>query len=149
MQKYLQRLHAEGKRVALFGAGHLAAKFINFYGLTPFLNSVVDDNPHKRKCLMPGSQLPITGSQCLEAGEVDLCLLTLNPESEQKVLKAKQTMLPVEGGSARFSPPVPAVSTRISDVIPVEKVGDGVFVSRQPIVCIGDEELDFIKREAS
>lgn len=34
-------------------------------------------------------------------------------------------------------------------MIPVEKVGDGVFVSRQPIVCIGDEELDFIKREAS
>jgi len=100
IRKHLQRLQADGKRVALFGAGHLAAKFINFYGLSPYLIGVIDDNQHKLGRLMPGSKLPIIGSSCLENGDVDLCLLTLNPESEQKVLKARAEYL-TRGGKFR------------------------------------------------
>jgi hypothetical protein len=89
LKQHLQALRMQGQRVALFGAGHLAAKFINFYGLADSLIGVIDDNPNKLGRYMPGSKLPIIGSACLEKGEVDLCILTLNPESEQKVLKAK------------------------------------------------------------
>ena len=91
-------MHAKGLRVALFGAGHLAAKFINFYGLERRLTRVVDDNPEKQRYFMPGSALPIHGSECLDRGEVDVCLLTLNPESEQKVVRAKAAF--VKGGGA-------------------------------------------------
>jgi hypothetical protein len=78
----------------------LAAKFINFYDLADYLVGVIDDNPNKLGRLMPGSNLPIIGSGCLETGDVDLCLLTLNPESEQKVRKAKADYL-ARGGQFR------------------------------------------------
>lgn len=100
IKRHLQALQAQGKKVFLFGAGHLAAKFINFYGLAPYLSGVIDDNPNKLGRFMPGSKLPIVGSRCLDSGDVDLCLLTLNPESEQKVLKAKADYLS-RGGKFR------------------------------------------------
>ncbi len=100
IKAYLEELQTAGKHVALFGAGHLAAKFINFYALVDCLVGVIDDNPNKLGRLMPGSNLPIIGSGCLETGDVDLCLLTLNPESEQKVRKAQADYL-ARGGQFR------------------------------------------------
>jgi hypothetical protein len=41
-----------GKRVAVFGAGHLAAKFVNLFGLEKLVECVIDDNPHKQNLLM-------------------------------------------------------------------------------------------------
>ena len=86
---HIQLLQAKGVQIALFGAGHLAAKFVNFYNLAPFLFGVIDDNPNKQNLFMPSSRLPIISSHFLDEGKIGLCLLTLNPESEQKVLKAK------------------------------------------------------------
>ena len=86
----LARLGTEGKRVAVFGAGHLAAKFINFYGVADLIACVIDDNPHKQQLRMPGSGLPIIGSAALADRAIDLCLLSLSPESEQRVLEAKK-----------------------------------------------------------
>ncbi len=97
----MEGLKKSGKRIALFGAGHLAAKYVNFYDLAPLLIGVIDDNPNKRGRFMPGSGLPIIGSASLEAGEVDLCLLTLSPESEIKVRTARKHYL--ETGGRFFS----------------------------------------------
>jgi len=96
-RNYLQSLlgawrHA-GKRTAIFGAGHLAAKFANMYSLEKLLDCVIDDNPYKQCLLMPGSRLAIRGSSTLETGAIDLCLLSLNPESEQRVLAKNQSFL--------------------------------------------------------
>lgn len=88
-QRHLGHLRERGKRVAAFGAGHLAAKFINFYGLGAFIDSVIDDNPDKAGLRMPGSLLPVVGSGVLESGTVDLCLLSLSPESEARVLERR------------------------------------------------------------
>jgi len=100
---YLDRLEAArgaGKRIAIFGAGHLAAKFVNVFGLGPLVDCVVDDNPHKRDLRMPGSRLPIVGSGVLADGSVDLCLLSLSPESERKVLD-KHAAFVQRGGEFR------------------------------------------------
>lgn len=86
----LGRMRREGRRVAVFGAGHLAAKFINFNEVADLVECVIDDNPHKQQLRMPGSRLPVVGSAALENGTVDLCLLSLSPESEQRVLEAKK-----------------------------------------------------------
>jgi hypothetical protein len=86
----LEHLRSQGKRVALFGASHLGTKFVNFFQLAPFLIGVIDDNPHKAGLTLPGSRLPIIGSDVLERMEVEVCLLALSPESEAKVLAAKQ-----------------------------------------------------------
>lgn len=100
IKQHLQMLQVQGKTIVLFGAGHLAAKFINIYNLTSCLSGVIDDNPNKLGRFMPGSKVRIISSSCLDSGEIDLCLLTLNPESEQKVRKAKARYLS-QGGKFR------------------------------------------------
>lgn len=92
-RKCLAQLKMEGKRVVLFGAGHLAAKFINLLQLGEFVDCVLDDNPHKQALAMPGSRLPIRKSALLDAERIDLCLLSLSPESEKRILDAKRAYL--------------------------------------------------------
>jgi len=83
----------KGWRIALFGAGHLAAKFVNFYQLKDKFVGVIDDSPHKQNHFLPGSALPVITSTCLDTGDIDLCLLTLSPESEAKVRKSRSDFL--------------------------------------------------------
>ncbi len=94
------RLRAAGKRVVLFGAGHLAAKFLNLLEMGDYVDCVIDDNPNKQALVMPGSRLPIRSSSLLEQERIDLCLLSLSPESEKKVLAAKKAYLE-RGGEFR------------------------------------------------
>jgi hypothetical protein len=82
----LERLRTDGLRIAVFGAGHLAAKFINFHGLAAHIACVIDDSPHKQGLVMPGSGVPIMSSGVLDDGQIDLCLSALSPESESKVM---------------------------------------------------------------
>lgn len=89
-----EALRAQGKRVGVFGAGHLAVKFLNLLALKDCVDLVIDDNPHKQGLAMPGSGLPIIGSAALP--QIDLCMLSLSPESEQKVLAKQQAY--VQGG---------------------------------------------------
>ncbi len=84
-RKKLEAYRARGEKIAVFGAGHLAAKFINFYELTDLINCVIDDHPKKIGMLMPGSHLPIVPSTELLAKGIRVCVSTLSPESEVKV----------------------------------------------------------------
>ena len=93
IQSMLNDRLKKGWRIALFGAGHLAAKFVNFYQLKDKFVGVIDDSPHKQNHYLPGSALPVITSTCLDGGEIDLCLLTLSPESEAKVRKSRADFL--------------------------------------------------------
>lgn len=75
---------AKGERLAVFGAGHHAAKYINFYGIADLIEFAVDDNPMKRGLYMPGTDLCIRDSQFLLDSQVTTCLSTLSPETESK-----------------------------------------------------------------
>ena len=86
----LLRLKNEGKKVAVFGAGHLAAKFLNLFDLRDLVSCVIDDNPNKSGLMMPGSGVPVRPSSVLLDEKIDLCLLSLSPESEKKVVAAKK-----------------------------------------------------------
>ena len=72
--------------IAVFGAGHLACKFLNFYELDDLVEFVVDDHPDKQGLRLPGSAVSIVGSDELDSGRVVLVLMSLSPESEEKVL---------------------------------------------------------------
>ena len=87
LQKFFQEYRSQGK-IALFGAGHLACTFVSVLGLKNCIDFFIDDNPHKRGLLMPGCHLPIYESAALYRENVSLCLLSLNPLSEEKVLQA-------------------------------------------------------------
>jgi hypothetical protein len=93
----LKALLADGKKIAVFGGGHLATKFINFYGLTDLIDCVIDDHPLKQGMAMPGSALPICPSSELGTRGIRVCISTLSPESEVKV-RVKLTDFFANGG---------------------------------------------------
>lgn len=147
LRSHLESLRQSGKRIAVFGAGHLSAKFLNLHGLKNSVECVIDDNPHKQGLLMPGSALPIVGSSRL--AEFDLCLLSLNPESEQKVLARFQ---PGDGASFAsifaLSPRALKLAHAGASMPNLHKVNEEVFVSQDPIVRIGPADLAFLKAQA-
>ncbi len=81
----LQAYRDQGHRLAVFGAGHLAAKWINFLCVSDLIDCVIDDHPNKIGMYMPGSKLPILPSSALCETGIKVCISTLSPESERKV----------------------------------------------------------------
>lgn len=87
MHNFLQT--AMNRRPAvMFGAGHLGIKAINFYGLRPYIAAVIDDFPEKQGRFLPGSGLPVVGSDYLATAKPGICLLGLNPERQAQVMAA-------------------------------------------------------------
>jgi hypothetical protein len=97
VRRFLAEHKQNGGRVALFGAGHLACTWVSVFGVADLVECVIDDNPHKRGLFMPGSRLPIVGSSALLEDGVTLCLLSLNPIGEEKVI-AKNRAFVERGG---------------------------------------------------
>lgn len=85
-------------KIAVFGAGHLSCFWINALGVADLVDFIVDDHPKKKGLFMPGSHLPVRGSASLIEEKVGLCLLSLSPESETKVV-AKNHQFLEQGGS--------------------------------------------------
>jgi len=104
LQTYFLEYRREHGPIALFGAGHLAGTFVNIFGLKKYIDFVVDDNPHKKGLLMPGSKLPIYGSAALREQNIQLCLLSLNPLSEEKVVAKNQDFVAQGGVFASIFP---------------------------------------------
>ena len=97
-RKYLEHYSRTEGRIAMFGAGHLAVTFLSIMNAPGLIEFVADDNPNKCGLLMPGSRLPIVGSDVLLLSpEIKLCLLGLNPLSEQKVMD-RQAAFTARGG---------------------------------------------------
>jgi hypothetical protein len=86
VRQLLSDWRQDGK-VALFGAGHRAATFINLMELGDLVEFVIDDHPQKRGKRMPGSHLPIVGSENLSREDLKFCLSSLASGSEKKVVQ--------------------------------------------------------------
>ena len=104
-KSYLEKYRKAHGKIALFGGGHLACVYITALGLEDCIDFVVDDDPNKRGLLMPGSRIPILGSSQLLAQSVKLCLMSLSPESEKKVVAKNESFID-QGG--RFASIIPA-----------------------------------------
>ena len=86
LHQYLKQLRQSGE-IAIFGAGHLAIKFINLFNLSEFISFVVDDHPKKCGCYLPGSHLSIKPTAALLNENIRYCLLSINPEREDQFLE--------------------------------------------------------------
>ncbi len=97
----LENLLAGGERLAVFGAGHHAAKYINFYGIEDLFDCVIDDSPAKAGLYMPGTGLCIRTSEYLMDSAVTTCLSTLAPDTERRV---RQSLAGFFGRGGKFIP---------------------------------------------
>lgn len=100
----LVSLKSSGESLAVFGAGHLAVKLINFMELKPFIDCVIDDHPSKTGLRMPGSHLPIVTSSELPERNIRTCISTLSPESDIRVRQELSNYFKTGG---RFIPAFP------------------------------------------
>ena len=85
--EYLKLQKQAGKKVAVYGAGARAFCLINFAGLAPYIDLILDDQPEKQGKFMPGGRLPIVSSDILNTQKIDICLLAVNTENEEKVIR--------------------------------------------------------------
>lgn len=93
LNKYLEQFKEENGPIAIFGAAHMSSIFINLLDISSHIEFVTDDNWNKQGYLMPGSKLPILSSGQLISRGIKLCLLSLAPASEEKVLKMNQSYI--------------------------------------------------------
>jgi SAM-dependent methyltransferase len=102
---HLDEHRASGGRAAVYGAGNRACGLLNFTGAGSRVEFVVDDQPEKQGKYMPGSRLPIVGSEMLTPESADLCLLAVNAENEDGVIARHSAY--VAGGRGRFESLLP------------------------------------------
>lgn len=103
--QYLSEYKENGQKVAIYGGGCRACSLINFAGLGPHVEFIVDDQPEKQGKYMPGSRLSILPSKAIESEHINLCLLAVNAENEDRVIARHQNYLETGGRFASLHPP--------------------------------------------
>ena len=97
VREKLQVLKENYGLIVLFGAGHLSVAFLSLMGVADLIDFVIDDNPNKRGMSMPIGNLRILGSESLYSHDVRVCLLSLNPSNQPKVIE-KHIQFVSQGG---------------------------------------------------
>jgi hypothetical protein len=104
LRRHLSNYHSRCGKVAVLGGGHRSCVYINLLQIKDYIEFVIDDDPHKQSLRMPGSRLPIRRSNALLESNIKLCLLGINPESENKVIARSQDFVNHGGCFASISP---------------------------------------------
>jgi hypothetical protein len=66
----------QGKSIAAYGAAAKGNTFLNYCGVGPgFIDYVVDRNPHKQGCYLPGTHLPIYSPEKIAETQPDYLLV--------------------------------------------------------------------------
>lgn len=100
----LNRLRAEGRRLAAYGAAAKGATLVNYFGLgADRIEFVADRSPHKQGRYMPGVHIPIRDADALAHEQPDDCLL-LAWNFADEILEQQE---PYRRAGGRFIVPLP------------------------------------------
>jgi 2-polyprenyl-3-methyl-5-hydroxy-6-metoxy-1,4-benzoquinol methylase len=105
INEYLATFKQDGKKIAVYGAGARVYCLINFTGIASYIDLIVDDQIEKQNTYMPGSKLPVVSSGALYDEKINICLLAVNTENEDKVLKRHTKWITSGGQFWSVSPP--------------------------------------------
>lgn len=83
----------KNKKIILFGASHMAHVFLSIFHLEKYIDEVVDDNKFKRKKFFLKANKKIKGSDFLMKQSNYICVLGINPASEQKLKKKIESLI--------------------------------------------------------
>jgi len=119
---------AAGRRIALFGAGHTGAMFVNALGLGDAFDAVIDDSPAKQGRLLPGAGLPIVPSS--ELATIEMCVLAVSGELEGAIVAAHSDLSARGGVFASIAPSSPRYG-----------LADPVRIEPLPIVVVEDDDM--------
>ncbi len=117
IHSYLDRLQRNGTRLALYGAGNRTCGFTNFLELGDYFEFVADDQAEKQQLFMPGSRLPIVAGEKIETSDIGLCLLGVNAEVEDKVIKNRVKFTENGGYFRSIHPPSEILLEVWSDIL--------------------------------
>ncbi len=92
-RRRLSQLREKSAPIAMLGAGHRAATFINLLELSDLIDFIVDDAPDKVGRYLPGCKIPIKPSSALSDVGVRVCLLTVGVESEPRVAERNESFV--------------------------------------------------------
>jgi 2-polyprenyl-3-methyl-5-hydroxy-6-metoxy-1,4-benzoquinol methylase len=84
--EFLSSQKKAGRKIAVYGAGSRVFCLLNFAGIASSIDVIVDDQQEKQNKFMPGGRLPIVPSDALYSQGIDICLLAVNTENEDKVI---------------------------------------------------------------
>jgi 2-polyprenyl-3-methyl-5-hydroxy-6-metoxy-1,4-benzoquinol methylase len=84
--EFLSAQKKAGRKIAVYGAGSRVFCLLNFAGVASCIDVIVDDQQEKQNKYMPGGRLPIMPSDVLYSQGIDICLLAVNTENEDKVI---------------------------------------------------------------
>jgi len=96
VSNFIQNKRKTGE-IALFGAGQDTCAFLNYFGIAGEIDYVIDDNINKTGLFMPKSKIQIVSSEVLSNKNISLCLLSLNPINEERVISKLMKYSHLEG----------------------------------------------------
>jgi len=94
-----------GRKIAVYGAGVRTLCWINFTGIAAYIDIIVDDQVEKQNKFMPGGKIPILPSSALYQKGIDIVLLAVNTENEEKVINKHKNWVSNGGQFWSILPP--------------------------------------------
>lgn len=92
-----EQTQSQGRRLALWGAGHRTTTLLQLGSLSDLVDCVIDDDPAKQVTWMPGSGLPVFPATALIGRSIGCCVGLLNPDIVVR-LRTRESAYAAHGG---------------------------------------------------
>ena len=93
----LREIHAQGKTIVGYGASHSTTTLLHCFGISVFIEFLVDDNSLKHGTVSPGFHIPVLSPEALEGNRVDY-LIVLGWQHSTTIVERNQCFPSVREG---------------------------------------------------